>query len=114
MAHDWEKDVYTLIYRFQGKRGLFLTVVVLLIVGLWTSGLPAEAARLENPGDGQVYSGIGIISGWKCDADGPLTIRFNGGPPAPLVYGSERTDTRSVCSDANNGFVALWNWAALG
>ena len=115
MAHDWEKDVYTLIYRFQGKRGLFLTVVVLLlIVGLWTSGLPAEAARLENPGDGQVYSGIGIISGWKYDADGPLTIRFNGGPPAPLVYGSEHTDTRSVCSDANNGFVALWNWAALG
>lgn len=116
MAYDWQKDVYTLMYRFQGKRrGLFLIVVVLLlIVGLYTGGLPAEAATLENPGEGQVYSGIGVISGWKCDADGPLTIRFNGGRSIPLVYGSERTDTRSVCGDANNGFVALWNWALLG
>ncbi len=114
MAHDWQKDVHTLIYRFKGKNAWFLMIVVLLlIVGLCTGGLPAEAARLENPGDGQVYSGIGIISGWKCDADGPLTVRFNGGPPIPLVYGSERTDTRSVCSDTNNGFVALWNWGHL-
>ena len=114
MAHDWQKDVYTLIYRFQGKRGLFLMVVVLLlIVGLWTGGLPAEAATLENPGEGQVYSGIGVISGWKCEADGPLTVRFNGGRLIPLVYGSERTDTRSVCGDTDNGFVALWNWGNL-
>ena len=114
MAHDWQKDVYTLIYRFQGKRGLFLMIVVLLlIVSLLTGGLPAEAATLENPGEGQVYSGIGVISGWKCEADGPLTIRFNGGPPVPLVYGSERPDTRSVCGDANNGFVAIWNWGKL-
>ena len=114
MAHDWQKDVYTLTYHFQGKRRIFLMIVVLLLlVGLLTGGLPAEAARLENPGEGQVYSGIGVISGWKCEAAGPLTIRFNGGPPVPLVYGSERPDTRSVCGDANNGFVALWNWGNL-
>ena len=76
-------------------------------------GRAAEAATLENPGEGQVYSGIGVISGWKCDAAGPLTVRFNGGRPIPLVYGSERTDTRSVCGDTENGFVALWNWAHL-
>ena len=114
MAHDSQKDVYTLTYHFQGKRRLFLMIVgLLLLVGLLTGGLPAEAARLENPGEGQVYSGIGVISGWKCEADGPLTIRFNSGPPVPLVYGSERPDTRSVCGDANNGFVALWNWGNL-
>ena len=114
MAHNWQKDLYTIAYHFQGKRRLFLMVVVLLlIVGLLTGGLPAEAAHLENPGEGQVYSGIGVISGWKCEADGPLTIRFNGGPPVPLVYGSERPDTRSVCGDANNGFVAIWNWGKL-
>ena len=77
-------------------------------------GWHTKAARLENPGDGQTYSGIGVISGWKCDADGPLTVRFNSGRSIPLVYGSERTDTRSVCGDANNGFVAIWNWAQLG
>ena len=87
-----------------------MPVVLLLIVA---GGLSAEAATLENPGEGQVYSGIGIISGWKCEADGPLTARFNGGRPIPLVYGSERTDTRSVCGDANNGFVAIWNWGHL-
>ena len=114
MAHNWQKDLYTLTYHFQGKRRIFLMVVVLpLLVGLLTGGLPAEAAHLENPGEGQVYSGIGVISGWKCEADGPLTIRFNGGPPVPLVYGSERPDTRSVCGDANNGFVAIWNWGNL-
>ena len=114
MAHDSQKDLYTLTYHFQGRWRLFLLIVgLLLLVGLLTGGLPAEAARLENPGEGQVYSGIGVISGWKCEAAGPLTIRFNGGPPVPLVYGSERTDTRSVCGDANNGFVALWNWGNL-
>ena len=109
--HDWQKDVYTLIYRFQGKRAWFLATIVLLL--MVAGSLPAEAARLENPGDGQTYSGIGVISGWKCEADGPLTVRFNDGRPIPLVYGSERTDTQAVCGDANNGFVALWNWGHL-
>ena len=115
MAHDWQEDRHTLTGHFQSTRRLFLLIVgLLLLVGLLTGGLPAEAARLENPGEGQVYSGIGVISGWKCDADGPLTVRFNDGRSIPLVYGSERTDTRSVCGDANNGFVAIWNWAHLG
>ena len=74
----------------------------------------APAAQLENPGDGQLYSGIGVISGWKCDVSGPLTIRFNGGQPVSLIYGSERADTEPVCGDTDNGFVALWNWALLG
>lgn len=74
----------------------------------------APAVQLENPGDGQLYSGIGVISGWKCDVSGPLTIRFNGGQPVSLIYGSERADTEPVCGDTDNGFVALWNWALLG
>ena len=84
---------------------------LLFLFAAWAS---AEAARLENPENGQFYSGIGIISGWKCDVSGPLTVRIDGGPAAPLVYGSERLDTRQVCGDTNNGFVVLWNWALLG
>ncbi len=38
-----------------------------------------HAATLENPGNGSFYSGIGVVSGWKCWANGPLTVRFNGG-----------------------------------
>ena len=41
----------------------------------------AHAASLENPSGGLFYSGIGVISGWKCEANGELTVRFNGGEP---------------------------------
>ena len=33
----------------------------------------ADAAVLENPSGGNFYSGVGVGSGWKCDADGALT-----------------------------------------
>ena len=75
----------------------------------------AHAATLENPSGGLFYSGIGVISGWKCEA-GELTVRFNGGEPIPLVYGSERPDVldAGACDSADVGFVAIWNWANLG
>ncbi len=75
----------------------------------------AHTATLENPGDGLNYSGIGVISGWKCKANGDLTIRFYGGDPIPLLYGNERTDVldAGACGDADVGFVAIWNWGNL-
>ena len=30
-----------------------------------------HAAVLENPSGGNFYSGVGVVSGWKCEADGP-------------------------------------------
>ena len=74
----------------------------------------AHAATLENPANGSFYSGIGVISGWKCDANGPLTVRFNDGDAIPLAYLNERGDTAGICGDTNNGFVAIMNWALLG
>ena len=75
----------------------------------------AQAAFLGNPGNGLSYSGIGVVSGWKCTANGPLTVRFDGGNPLPLLYGSERPDVRDAgkCSDTAVGFVAIWNWGNL-
>ena len=35
---------------------------------------PSWAAVLGNPGNGRLYSGIGVISGWKCQADGKITV----------------------------------------
>ncbi len=77
---------------------------------------PSWAALLGNPGNGRLYSGIGVISGWKCEADGALTVRFNGGKPIPLVYGSQRPDVleAGACNHDRAGFVAIWNWARLG
>ena len=73
-----------------------------------------HAATLDIPGEGTTLSGIGVISGWKCEA-GELAIRFNGDTPLPLVYGSERKDVleEGVCAHANVGFVAIWNWGNL-
>ena len=72
------------------------------------------AAILDIPGNRATLSGIGVISGWKCEATGALTVRFDGGNPIPLLHGAERGDTRPECGDVNNGFVAIMNWALLG
>ena len=93
----------------------------LCLLGVWTSLMVlvgalahAQSGVLEIPSNTAKLSGIGAISGWKCVANGRLTISFNAGDPIPLVYGSERSDTAEVCGDTNNGFVAIWNWALLG
>ena len=80
------------------------------------SGRSGGAATLENPGNGSFYSGIGVISGWKCTANGPLTVRFNGGAPISLAYGNERSDVRNAgaCPSAHVGFVSIMNWGRLG
>ena len=85
--------------------------LVLLLSPAW-----ALANRLEIPGNGATVSGIGVISGWKCEAEGDITVSFDGGDPIPLVYGSERGDTgaSAVCDDDGlNGFVAIWNWGLM-
>ena len=81
----------------------------------------AHAAVLEIPGDGAQLSGIGVISGWKCEADGDITVRFDDDEMLTftMVYGSERGDTeetadgRIICGDKYNGFLAIFNWALL-
>ncbi len=78
-----------------------------------------HAATLEIPGNGAKLSGVSVISGWKCEAEGDLTIVFNDdGTHIPLLYGTERTDVRAngQCLDNdhdNVGFVAIWNWGNL-
>ena len=80
----------------------------------------AHAASLGIPGNGAKLSGVSVISGWKCEAEGDLTIVFNDdGKHIPLLYGTERTDVRAngqcLENDHDNvGFVAIWNWGNLG
>lgn len=66
---------------------------------------------LENPQPGSFQSGIGVISGWACQA-GQITIDIDGAP-LQAAYGTSREDTRSRCGDANNGFGLLFNWNLL-
>jgi hypothetical protein len=68
---------------------------------------------LEIPGPGSSVSGIGIASGWVCDAD-DVTVVIDGFLTFETAYGTNRGDTTGVCGDANNGFGVLFNWNLLG
>ena len=75
--------------------------------------LLAMAATLENPAVNATMSGIGVVSGWKCQARN-ITVRFNGGDPLPAVSGLSREDTRRICGTAATGFLMQMNWNLLG
>ena len=67
---------------------------------------------LENPGAASFQSGIGVLSGWVCEADA-VEIALNGARQM-AAYGTERRDTEAVCGDTDNGFGLLFNWNLLG
>ena len=74
---------------------------------------PDPVGVLENPGAASFQSGIGIISGWVCDA-GMVEITLGDLPPQPAAYGTERLDTLEACGDTDNGFGLPFNWNLLG
>ena len=67
---------------------------------------------LENPGPDSFQSGIGVISGWVCEAEA-VEIELNGALQM-AAYGTARADTEAVCGDTDNGFGLLFNWNLLG
>ena len=68
---------------------------------------------LDNPQDGSFQSGIGVISGWVCDAE-TISIEIDGALIFAAAYGTSREDTLSICGDRNNGFGVLVNWNGFG
>ena len=69
-------------------------------------------AILENPSLGSAQSGVGVISGWACEAEA-IVIELNG-EPYRAGYPTTRPDTLGRCGDTDNGFSLLWNWNNLG
>ena len=99
-----------------GRRGMVtIQVGLALCLGLSTVGAqdaPPLVGNLENPAPATTQSGIGLISGWVCDAE-EVTIEING--EAQLAgYGTQRGDTEEVCGDRDNGFGLLVNWNLFG
>ncbi len=90
-----------------------LTTVVTFILSAFSASPVLGQATLENPASNSLQSGIGIISGWACNA-GWIEIEFNGGPPVEAAYGTSRDDTHSTCGDTDNGFGLPVNWNLLG
>ena len=92
----------------------FLHRIWIISVALVPALVHAQSA-LDVPSNGAKLSGIGVIHGWKCEARGNITIRFNDRDPIPTTYGFPRGDTATACgNDGNNGFVSYFNWAILG
>lgn len=91
---------------------------IVLGAGVWACCLgigqtDALAGFLESPSPNATLSGIGFISGWKCDAQ-DITVRIDGGPSMDMAMDIPREDTRSTCNgEANNGFIIQTNWNNL-
>lgn len=83
------------------------------LLAVLLSGTSVWAANLESPAQGATLSGLGFISGWKCDA-GDITVRINDGGHIPVATGQPRADTRIACGTIHNGFITQMNWALLG
>ncbi len=79
--------------------------------GTTQAGTEGEG-RLENPSANSYQSGIGLISGWVCDAE-RVAVRLNG-QTLTAAYGTARADTAEACGDTDNGFGLLFNWNLLG
>ena len=78
------------------------------------SGGPAAVrGALENPGPNSFQSGVGVLSGWVCEAD-VVEVAIGEFAPQVAAYGTERLDTVGVCGDTDNGFGLLFNWNRLG
>ena len=76
-----------------------------------------DIGYLENPGPNSFQSGIGVLSGWVCEAETvEIEITTEGGAVGRHVtaYGTERLDTLEACGDTANGFGLLFNWNLLG
>ncbi len=83
-----------------------------LVPGLYAAASPRDAV-LENPQSGSFQSGIGVVSGWVCNAS-RVDIVFDNAAAVQAAYGTSREDTSGVCGTANIGFGLLVNWNLLG
>ena len=73
---------------------------------------------LGNPRHLSAQSGIGVVSGWVCEAE---TVEIEiAGESYLAAYGTERLDTAyapdgtRICGDTDNGFGLLVNWNRFG
>ena len=81
--------------------------------GAYTLQTTLVVGYLENPGPDSFQSGIGVLSGWVCEAEG-IEIEIGNFAPQVAAYGTERLDTGETCGDTDNGFGLLFNWNLLG
>ena len=89
--------------------------LTLLALSLFLPHLSYGQIVLENPQPGQTLTGVGLVSGWACEAE-KITVRLKEGAAIePVPYGGSRNDTIPTCQDDGlNSFSLLVNWNRLG
>ena len=99
------------------KATLSIALFATLIGGLSFPQSVRAQSVFENPSPGSFQSGVGVISGWVCDAE-RIEIVFNPGTATEETwragYRTTREDTEGICNDSDNGFGLLYNWNRLG
>ena len=75
--------------------------------GVYTLETRLLSGYLENPGPESFQSGIGVISGWVCDAE-MVEIELNR-VPQEAAYGTERLDTEAACGDVGKMGLAYYS-----
>ena len=91
-------------------------IVGVALTGLVFGATVAQAAVLESPAHDATVSGIGFISGWKCDAEN-ITVRLDGGEPIPVAMRQPRGDLllNKTCGETiEHGFIQQINWGYVG
>ena len=68
--------------------------------GLWPTAWKSRATA-------PTVSGIGVISGWKCEAEGDITVSFDGEPRFPCYTGAHGA-IRAGRVIMMMGSTALW------
>jgi hypothetical protein len=94
----------------------YLFLINSIVLNIVAAQAVFAQAILENPQPGSFQSGIGIVSGWACEAD-RIDIEVSGGgvnATLQAAYGTARGDTAGRCGDTDNGFGLLVNWNILG
>jgi len=92
---------------------LLLAPALLLAAAISTAGLATIPGMLENPADNSLQSGVGLFSGWHCDAD-KIEIIVDDRPAKTAAYGTPRKDTQAKCGDTDNGFGLLFMFNLYG
>jgi hypothetical protein len=89
-----------------GHRLAFAAAALLAAPGAFAIG------SFDNPPDGMTASGIGLVSGFHCDAT-VVEIEIDGVRQL-AASGTDRPDTATLCGKRNTGFGLLVNWGDYG
>ena len=91
-------------------------IIGLAFASLLTFTVAPRAAILESPAAGATLSGIGFISGWKCNA-GNITVTIDEGEHLPVAMHQDRGDLliQKTCGETiRHGFIRQINWGYVG